>query len=130
MSVIIPFNRRDFVLRPSVSLLPLPARAAAEPALAVAARETGMDLAHVQWSGGITLVAGLTGEGLFVTLRARPDVPDQVERLVLLGGAQVAEGEREATMRLRVQRAQLVAAIARHWDGRLTGALAELRMSA
>ena len=130
MSVIVPFNRRDFVLRPSVSLLPLPARAAAEPSLAVAARGLGVDMAEVQWSGGITLVAGLAGEGLVVTIRARPDVPEQVERLVLLGGAQGAEGDREASLRLRVPRAQMVAAIARHSDGRLTGALAELRVTA
>ena len=131
MSVIIPFNRRDFVLRPSVSLLPLPARAAAEPSLAVAAREMGVEFAHVHWAGDITLVASLAaGEGLAVTLRARPDVPEQVERMVLLGGAQAAEGVREAALSLRVPRSQLVAAIARHTDGRMTGALAELRISA
>lgn len=130
MSVIVPFNRRDFVLRPSVSLLPLPARAAAEPVLAVTAREIRVDVAQVQWTGGITLVAGLAGEGLFVTVRARPDAPEQVARLVLLGGAQAAEGDGEVSLRVRVPRALMVAAIAHHADGRLTGALAELRMSA
>lgn len=130
MSVIVPFNRRDFVLRPSVSLLPLSARAATEPSLAVAARERGVDVAHVRWSGDITLVAGLAEDGLFATLRARPDIPEQVEWLVLLGGTQAVEGGGEVSMHLRAPRSQLVAAIARHADGSLTGALAELRVSA
>lgn len=130
MSVIVPFNRRDFVLRPSVSLLPLPARAAAEPALAAAARETGVDLAQVEWSGGITLVAGVAGAGPFVTVRARPDAPDQIRRLLLLAGAQAAEGARDVLLSLRVPRAQIVAAIAEGADGRLTGALAEIRVTA
>lgn len=130
MTVIVPITRRDFVLRPSVSLLPLPARAAAEPSLASAGRELGIDVAAVQWTGGITLVAGLAGEGLFVTVRARPDVPEQVERLALLGGGQGTEDDREASLRLRVPRSQVVAAIARHADGRLTGALAEVRVTA
>lgn len=132
MSVIVPFNRRDFVLRPSVSVVPLPPRAAAEPALAVAAREMGVELGAVSWSGGITLVAA-AGVGLSVTVQARADAAEQAERVVLLSPAASAASEPNEPARvaldLRVPRAQLVAAIARYRDGRLVGVLAELRMN-
>lgn len=132
MSVIVPFNRRDFVLRPGISVLPLPPRAAAEPALAVAAREAGVDVAAVSWTGGITLMAA-AGDALFVTVQARADAPEQVERMVLLSPATSAISEAgepgRVSLELRIPRAQMVAAIARHRDGRLVGALAELRMS-
>lgn len=132
MSVIVPFNRRDFVLRPSVSVLPLPPRAAAEPALAVTARELGLDLGAVSWSGGITLVAA-AGAGLLVTVQARADIPEQVEQVVLLSPTTSAistpEEPGRVTLDLRIPRSQIIAAIARHRDGRLVGALAELRMS-
>lgn len=145
MSVIVPFNRRDYVLRPSVSLLPLPARAANEPVMALAARELGIDVGRVRWGGGITLVTPLiAADGLIVTVQARADSPmneaDYVESLsvfapgsprVHVASGQFAPGSRaEVPLRLRVPRSQIVAAVARHGDGRLSGIVAELRVTA
>lgn len=144
MSVIIPFNRRDYLLRPSVSLSPLPARAATEPLLALAARELGIDVGRVRWSGGIILVTPLTAaDGLIVTVRACADSPrdtaDYVESLsvfapgsprVHVASGQFGAGDRaEVPLRLRVPRSHMVAAVARHCDGRLTGVIAELRVT-
>lgn len=131
MSVILPFNRRDYVLRPSVSLWPLPARAAAEPSMAVAAREWGLDMGAVRWNGGLTLLAA--ADGLCAAVQARADTPDQVTQLYLISpsaGAVSEPGQHgSVSLRLRVPRSHMVAAIARHVDGSLTGALAEVRMT-
>lgn len=141
MSVIVPITRRDFVLRPSVALVPLPARMAADPVVTEAAWALGIDAGVVEWGGGITLMTPLTaGAGRVVSVHARAELPaagTPVRDLLLFapGRGQAAsarfllgEGLAPVSLRLRVLRSQVMAAVVCHRDGRLRGVIAEVRV--
>lgn len=138
MSVIVPITRREFVQRPSVALVPLPPRAAADPVLVQAAQALGIDAGAVEWGRGLTLIAPLTAEdGRMVMVHARSDGTAQLVELTLFApGSElsamtrllVGEGAAPLSLRLRVLRSQQVAAVQRLRDGRLQGVLAEVRL--
>lgn len=138
MSIIVPITRHDFVLRPSVALVPLPPQAAADPVVAQAAWALGIDAGAVEWGGGVTLVSSLTAEdGRMVSVHARADAGGAISGMVLFAPGRedvasarflVAEVPTPLSLRLRVLRAQVVAAVLRHRDGRLSGVLAEIRV--
>lgn len=65
MSVIVPITRRDFVRRPSLALVPLSAKASAEPLFTQAAVWAGIDPDVVTWGRGLMLMAPLTAVPLW-----------------------------------------------------------------
>lgn len=138
MSVVVPITRREFVQRPSVVLVPLPPRAAADPMLVQAAHALDIDAGAVEWGRGLTLIAPLIAEdGRMVTVHARSDGAVQVAELALFApGSElsavarllVGQGAAPLSLRLRVLRSERVAAVQRLRDGRVQGVLAELRL--
>lgn len=142
-----PLGRRIFLAGAAIALLPLPpARAAADPAVGRALSALGLDPAGVRWGGGIALTAPLIADdGAVVPVQARVDSPmsaaDRVSALHLFAPANPkahvataafgpAAGRAELSLRIRLAKSQVVAAVARHADGRLVGALAEVRVTA
>jgi sulfur-oxidizing protein SoxY len=141
-----PVTRRQVLLGLSAMLAPLPSWAAAEPALAQALRSVGIDPGAVRWGAGLSLTAPLIADdGSVVPVQARAESPmnaaDHVTALHLFapgnpkGHAASAQfgpaaGRAELGLRIRLAKSQIVAAIARHSDGRLVGALAEVRVTA
>lgn len=135
-----PVSRRHFLLGLSVALVPLPARAA-DPALTQAIRALGIDPGAVRWGTGISLTAPLIADdGSVVPVQARAD-GDNVATLHLIAPGNPkghvasarfgpAAGRAELGLRIRLAKSQTIAAIARHIDGRLVGALAEVRVTA
>lgn len=141
MSVIVPITRWDHVRRPSLALVPLPVRSTREPLFVQAARQAGIDPDAVVWGRGLMLVAPLTAEfGREVVLHARlDDGAAGDERVVTLFApgnivpprrVRFGAGEGAVTVSLtfRLLRAQMVAAVVRHADGRPEGVVAELRL--
>ncbi len=139
MSVIIPITRRDFVLRPSMALVPLPPRLLADPMFIAAAGAWGIDADRAEW-GGITLVAGLGGEdGRSMSVSARIDdvPPSHIRDLALFvvgcpGTAvsmrfQVGEGGTPLHLRVPLRASQPVAAVLRQDGSRPRAVAADLR---
>lgn len=136
-----PVTRRHFLLGLTVALAPLPSLAAEEPALAQAIRSIGLDPGVVRWGAGIVLSAPLIADdGSVVPIQARAE-SDTVSALHLFTPANPrghvasamfgpAAGRAELGLRIRLAKSQTIAAIARHTDGRLVGALAEVRVTA
>lgn len=141
MSIIVPITRREYVRRPSLVLVPLPAARALEPRFAQAAGGRGIDCTAVEWGRGIMLVAPLSAErGREVTVHARlEDLNAAGERRLTLfaPGSDVpvqdarfgtGEGAMSVGLTLRLHRTLVVAAVACHADGRLQGVIAEMRL--
>ncbi len=139
MSVIIPITRRQFVMRPSVALVPLPPPLLRDPAFVAAAGALGVDVDQAEW-GGITLVAGMGGEdGRSMSVSARIDdvPPSHIRDLTLfaMDGSgmavsmrfQVGEGGTPLHLRLPLRASQPVAAVLRQDTRRPRAVAADLR---
>ncbi len=135
-----PVTRRRFLLGLGVALVPLPSLAV-EPALAQFIRSLGIDPGAVRWGAGIILTAPLIADdGSVVPVQARADghtvgtlhlfAPGNPKGHVASAVFGPAAGRAELGLRIRLAKSQTIAAIARHTDGRLVGALAEVRVTA